>query len=122
MSICCTVFHIIQACVLVRIHTPFCITALELTSSSSLCGLEVDKTVIDITSILLFYIIGSCLKGILIVLHLCYVLRSTVEYLDYPGLYVLRSTVEYFHSFFTLFGLHCGLQNGRVERKICTLF
>ena len=86
VSVCGTLYHTLpSACMCPSSNThPFYIILLELAFSASLCGLEVEKTVIDITSRLLFYIIGSYFEGILIVLHLCY-----------SGLHVLRSTVEY---------------------------
>ena len=86
VSVCGTLYHTLPSaymCPNSNTH-PFYIILLELAFSGSVCGLEVEKTVVDITSGLLFYIIGSYFEGILIVLHLCC-----------SGLHVLRSNVEY---------------------------
>ena len=68
VSVCGTLYHTLpSACMCPSSNThPFYIILLELAFSASLCGLEVEKTVVDITRGLLFYIIGSYFEGILI--------------------------------------------------------
>ena len=56
VSVCGTLYHTLpSACMCPSSNThPFYIILLELAFSASLCGLEVEKTVVDITSGLLF--------------------------------------------------------------------
>ena len=82
VSVCGTLYHTLpSACICPSSNThPFYIILLELAFSASLCGLEVEKTVVDITSGLLFYIIGSYFEGILIVTLVLFWITCTEIY------------------------------------------